>query len=533
MLAGMEDSSTPTAGKRLSQSGIWDMQRRYYESQGPRAWSQGKVPSHLTCNAYMARAYAQLILAWLRDCQQPGVPKAFAIDSTQPLDIIELGAGSGYFASLLLKTLRPLLAELPGPTPRLRYVLTDIARSNVAAWRAHPAFAELQQEGVLDCACFDAERDPQLRLAVSRQLLGGDGDGRPANPPIVLANYVFDSLRVDIFRTREGILEAGLLDLEPGSIQTLAQGEEGQELIYPEVDYQPVARAAYDEARWNDLLEGYRQRLGDTVFNFPSGGLACLARLRQLCGGRFLLLAADKGYTHEHQLVGNAQAGMAWHRGCFSMMVNFHALGAWTQAEGGLALGSGGDGQLELEALCLGAGADSFPRLRAAFAQLRDCGPLDVFRILDGALRNLEAFDLNAVLGLARLAAFDPYTFHRLHDRLYQLLPGASQAELRQLRRVLRKVEALFFPYSARQDVLFALGRLMAAMRRHSEALELFRRSLDVYGEHPLTLFNLAINLYRLGQLPQALQALDRALLLDPEHSPARDWRLLIAGEME
>ncbi len=529
----METTSQAPTGKRLSQSGIWDMQRRYYESQGPRAWSEGKVPSHLTCNAYMARAYADLILAYVQDCQRPQAQDAFALDPTQPLDIIELGAGSGYFASLLLKTLRPRLAALPGPTPRLRYILTDVARSNVAAWRAHPAFAALQQEGALDCACFDAERDPQLRLAVSRQVLGGSGDTRPANPPIVVANYLFDSLRVDIFRTREGTLEEGLLELEPGSIQTLACGEEGQELIHPEVDYRALEEAAYGKPGWDGPLEEYRQRLGDTVFNYPCGGLACLERLRELCGGRFLLLAADKGYTHEHQLVGNAQAGMAWHRGCFSMMVNFHALGAWTVAEGGIALGTGGDGQLEIEALCLGAEAGAFPSLRAAFTAMRDCGPLDIFRALDGTSKHLESFDLPGVLGLLRLAAFDPYTFHRLHDRLYQLLPEASQSELRQLRRALRRVEELFFPYSSRQDVLFALGRLLSAMRRHTEALDLFQRSIEIYGEHPLTLFNLAINFYRLGQLPVALQALDRALELDPEHSAARDWRLLIAGEMD
>src|SRR3954468_17633866 len=137
-----------TAG-RLSRSVLWRLQGQFYERRGMAAWSEGIVPHHVTCNPYLARAYARVILGFVRDWRD-------RLDRSQPLYIVELGAGSGRLAFQLM---RPLLMMLDRQVPRvrLRYVMTDFAEANLAAWRAHPQLAGWLKGGVLDLARFDAE----------------------------------------------------------------------------------------------------------------------------------------------------------------------------------------------------------------------------------------------------------------------------------------------------------------------------------------------------------------------------------------
>src|SRR5262245_35207478 len=95
---------------RLSRSVLWGLQPRFYERQGMAAWSEGIVPHHVTCNPYLARAYARVVLGFVRDWRD-------RLDPSQPVYIVELGAGSGRLAFHLLRQLTPMLE---GPAGRVR-----------------------------------------------------------------------------------------------------------------------------------------------------------------------------------------------------------------------------------------------------------------------------------------------------------------------------------------------------------------------------------------------------------------------------
>src|SRR5688572_27373322 len=88
-------------GRRLSESSIWRLQRAFYDSAGPRAWKPKGVPSYVTNNPYIARTYARLVVAFLRDLTREGPGPAF--DAREPLTIVELAAGTGRFAFLFLR----------------------------------------------------------------------------------------------------------------------------------------------------------------------------------------------------------------------------------------------------------------------------------------------------------------------------------------------------------------------------------------------------------------------------------------------
>src|SRR5262245_52497006 len=78
--------------QRLSDSLIWTLQRESYRRLGTQAWTSGQLPWYVTSNAFIARAYARMVVGWLRDLLAAG-----AVDRGQPLYVIELASGSGHF----------------------------------------------------------------------------------------------------------------------------------------------------------------------------------------------------------------------------------------------------------------------------------------------------------------------------------------------------------------------------------------------------------------------------------------------------
>src|ERR1041385_4675026 len=100
---------------RLSRSVLWRLQRRFFERRGVAAWSEGQVPHHATSNPYLARAYGRVVLGLLPDWHA-------RLDPSQPLYIVELGAGSGRLAFHLLRGLDRMLAGSPYQDVAVRYV---------------------------------------------------------------------------------------------------------------------------------------------------------------------------------------------------------------------------------------------------------------------------------------------------------------------------------------------------------------------------------------------------------------------------
>src|SRR5579872_3409063 len=97
---------------RLSESFLWDRQRRFYETAGVSAWQQS-VPLRITTTRFMACAYVDVFTAWLRDLRSG----SGTLDESRPVYVVELGSGPGRFAFHFLRRLRevfPANEELAG-----------------------------------------------------------------------------------------------------------------------------------------------------------------------------------------------------------------------------------------------------------------------------------------------------------------------------------------------------------------------------------------------------------------------------------
>lgn len=499
--------------RRLSQSVLWNLQRNYFNQKGVRAWNQAEVPYQLTTNPWIAGSYAHVVSAWLRDWHA-------ALDPGQPVYLIELGCGNGTFGYLFLKKLLALLGHSVLHDLRIKYIYTDFTEYNLDILRSHPSLQPLMQSGLVDFARFDLEEDRELHLSESGQALI---PGAVGNPLIVLANYVFDGVRQDLFRISEGELQEALV-----SIASVGEepGPEGPPVSAAEVicNYEPASASGYyDDPVWNRILEGYRNRLTDTLLLFPSSALACLKNLRALAQNRLLLLSGDKGDTDERSLLGREQLHLAVH-GSISLMVNYHAIGEYVREQGGQFLATSHlNSRLKITACLFGASGAGYHQTLLAFDEfIEGRGVDDLYSLRSILEKDWEAFTLQQIINYLRLSGWDHSVFMSCAATLLEKARNAMPAEAAELELAVQAIWETYFPLREVRDVAFDLGALSMVIRRFPTALEFFWRSLGLYGPTMETALNMAICHCNLGQWPEALQHVNHALELEPESEAAR-----------
>ena len=71
------------------------------------------------------------------------------------------------------------------------------------------------------------------------------------------------------------------------------------------------------------------------------------------------------------------------------------------------------------------------------------------------------------------------------------------------------------------EDLAFNIGRVFYRIDREERAVDYYRLSLQVDGEHRAVYFNLGLCLERSGRRSEGIEALERALELDPEYTKA------------
>lgn len=509
---------------RFSRSLLWRLQQRFYAQQGPRAWGQAIVPQLITCNAYIAQAYARVVAGYLRDLCRGGSGRGEAgLDLRQPCYLVELGAGSGRFAYLLLRKLLPLLATPELREVRLRYVMADCVEQNLAAWQAHPALQPWVEQGLLDFAFHDAEGCGPLTLRRSGERLA---PGELRNPLIVLANYFFDSLPLDPLAIADGVPYHNLVTIR--SPQPEPDRDDPAMLPRLELSFTPSTSPAEPcgDPELDGLLADEARRLGQGQLHFPSVALRCCRWLQELSGGRLLLLTADHGYIQRTALQDLGPPQLV-HHGSFSLEVNYHALAELFRRLGGEVLHTAErQGILLVAAFLLGHPPGGHREARQAFQETIDhLGPEDFFLLKYAIEPQAEALTIEQLLAYLRLSCLDPESLRRCLPALLHKAEAASPASQAALRGVVRDAGALYFPCGEAHDLPLQLGLLLQRIGAPADALGWFVRSRELYGPRPETMLNLTACLLQLGQAEQALRAADELIAAQPADELARQLR--------
>lgn len=515
--------------QRLSESLLWRLGRRYFDSQGPAAWSSGTVPFRVTSNPFIAQSYAHLIAGYLSDCLSGRhLAGGCAIDPEAPIYICELATGSGCFSQLLLGKLDELLGDSALSALRLRYVMTDFTEQNLRAYRSAPRFKPFFDVGRLDLALFDMEKSDRLTLLCSGESLA---PGTVKNPLIVLANYAFDSIGSDLFRVSGGQLFAQLLTVRSAkatSIETLDPSAIRE--LKREYSSEPASADYYGDPAFDDILAHYRRALDKQTFLFPIGPLRCVRRLLEIADNRMLLLSSDIGNSEIEQQEEKEADPLRFYGGPV-LGVNYHALAYYFRSRGGQALLTSQRGlPLQTAALWIGGRGPQFFNTALAFKLSVDSfGPGNLHSLIKGVRSQSPEVTLEFLIELLHLSRWEPSLFMAFAQNLPAQIHFSKTSLLEDLRRGIKSLWQNFSELDG--DLPFELARTHLAMNEPEEACRLGELSLQRFGEHPSTLFNLGLCHYRRGALGEALRCFERAVEKQPDFAAAKLWRARALSE--
>ena len=473
------EESTPlrnhiiAADQRLSQSLIWQIQRQYFLHSGMSAWQEDVVPSAISSNPFMARAYSQVACGYLRDCVQAAASGQFALHSDQPIYIVELGAGSGRLAYHFLHQFFGVLDQSPFTDLNITYIMTDFAPDIVDFWRRHARFQPWAAAGRLDFALFDATDVRPLTLLNANVTLTPD---RAANPLILIANYFFDSIPQDSFVLADGQLHENLLTLYSSRPEpNLADATiwERLSLAYEAI---PLEKPYYADSSYNQILDAYETYFPDTTLTFPNVGLDCLRFWQDYGNGRLLLLSSDRGYTLAESLLEQDDPLPNLH-GSFSLMVNYHAIGQYVELADGLALHAGHyQDNLQVTSYLLGQLPLEGVETRLAFnAAVVEGGPDDFFALKTALEAHINDLTLPQILSYLRLSAWDADIFKDCFPALLAHIQQSPPVWYPDVAAVVSKVWNQYLPLSAADELFGMIQRLLAEMGYEQESLELFQ----------------------------------------------------------
>lgn len=502
----------------LSCSALWEMQRNYFFAKGVGAWQKNEVPHYISNNPLLANSYAEIVLAFWKDRQRLVAEESL---SQQPLYICELGAGSGRFAYHFLSRLKSLCKEQAVPLDAFfKYVITDIAQSNINFWMEHPRFFPFFEMGVLDVALFDAEESNALKLQRSGRTIGR---GCLDSPLVVLANYVFDSIPQDIFYFNKKKCYLGRItlfsDRNPEEVQQLF---ELLPHIHYQLDFVELSGQIYSEPILNDLLEHFRQSLSNTYITFPIAGLECLNRLKEFSRQGTLLLSADKGEHRPLHLEGEAPPVLVLH-GSFSTPVNFHVFGEYCKRFGGITMFPAVADNLNVSGFLMMERAEYHRETLEAYNKcVNEFGPDDYFTFTREIEHKIGDMSLEEILFLLKRVHYDSRLLSYSLPRLNVLVPHLSSSQREQLCEAIDLTWGMYFPIGEEQDLAYEIGTLLYGMNCYAQALTYFGFSMKRYGQYTGTLYNMASCYHMLGKSEEVDVLLRKVLKHDPENQDAK-----------
>ena len=511
----------------LPASQLWTLQRAFYASHGHEIWADASVPHYITSNPVIADAQAQVIIGFLRDLRVQG-----SLPVGAQLNVIELGSGAGRFGFLLIQRLRWLISHSSLTHVAVRLVMTDFTQEAAAKLARHRQLQPLAEAGWVDFAQFDAATPGALHLLHSGETLYADST---TEAMVIVANYVLDSLPQECVGLLGGEAQRGLLTVESAEPFDLASPATASAELSLTWDYRSLEDAAGPALgpEWTAVLASYADVLDDTAMLLPTAALDCMGHFRASGGGPRLFLFTDKGIARTSELMGRGDPGVAWHGGCFSMMVNFDALGRCISARGGLALHPWHQPAHIVSAAYVLGDHGPWPETELAYVDnLAEGGPDDFFSLQAAALADPGSLTLSQMLTYLRISRFDPVVFLACFPPLLDVVAGAPADARPDVARVVEAVWAQYFAIGEETDLAVCVGLILTAMHYYAEAERYFHVSIAEHGANADAALGLALCANGRGDVPGAMDHVEESLGLNPGLQSALTLRRSLTVEL-
>ena len=194
---------------------IWKNQREYFTSLPTKPAGVKASEFSLSCNSYIAKvaflrcaaefqAYANVIMGYVLDWYSDP-----SNDTSEPIYIIDIGAGFGKLSYLIMYSLLEMKEHWPSSHLPFVYVVSDCCKDYVPLWERDPYLSQFAKMGYLDFAVFDCAQDAELILRNSHLSLSPDS---LHIPPFFLCSCVFSTLPQDVIKV-EQTLSRGFLSV--------------------------------------------------------------------------------------------------------------------------------------------------------------------------------------------------------------------------------------------------------------------------------------------------------------------------------
>lgn len=501
----------------FSKSPLWQLQRQYFKEAHVNAWREGDVPHYVTSNPHMAEAYAELLLAFFRDRVQ-------AENAEEPIYIIELGTGSGRFSYHLLKALIKRCENLALQLPGFVYVMTDFVEETLGFWEKHPRLQPFFEQGLLDIALFDAEKDTVIHLRKADKILSPKTLSQPL---VAIGNYFFDSIPQELFYINQGNIQHALVELignngnDDTEVQPAKDILEDLEINYT---YKTADFPLFDDPLQNQILEQYRSVLEDSHLLFPYTGLRCISRLKELSVQGLILITADKGVHRLEEWQHRPAPYIAKH-GSFSLTVNYHALKMHCELLNGKALfPKNYQSHINVGVLLYLESHQNYREtLRSYSTAVNDFGPDDYFSIKKHVEKQIPELAVKDMFAYTRLSGYDARLFSQFIPRFRELLTEFSDSERYAFLQIIIQIWDGFYPLGEDKDLAFELGMLLIELQFYNEALTFFGLSEQIYGKTAESLYLSALCNIALENTETAKQLLQQLLIQFPDLKGARE----------
>lgn len=497
--------------KRLSESIIWKMLENFYDTASISAWN--KIPFYPTSNPFIAEAYAEQIVAFLKDYRQH-------IVSDEPVYIIEMASGSGCFSFYVLQDLQVKLSYFEELKKiNLKYVMTDFTDNNVSSWQKNPRLKPFVDAGLLEFAVFRPDSDQSLETRPSGLKLHA---GTVHNPVIAIANYFFDSIKQDAFQIQNGVLHEVRNTFSCDSDQLPDEGYPPFEVLRKTESYQVVNGKYYEEQVLNDVLEKYIASGKDCSVLIPYGAFDCLRNLRAMSGDNVVLISSDKGFTDENYVDGLREQTFLTHHGIFSYSVNYDAIKKYFQLLGGEGITTTDDNLSVSTAVnFLLKHKVPLEESRYYFKEKVDKQNLgNYLYFMQDLLTSVKPEKTNellrACLGYIQLSNYCPIVFCLAAPRIYAAIETINPYQQQRLLQMLPKVRAKFYSVQQQFDVFYWIGRMYYGLDLYEQALVAFEESLNVFGSTSSSLYYIAACNEVKGEYERALKFYNQTLELEP-----------------
>lgn len=501
--------------KRFSHSALWRLQREYFDKEGINAWVN-QVPFYITSNPYIANAYAQIALNFMRDWIKKN-PDA----KNHPFYIMELGTGSGRFSYYFVKSLLETMKQHQIDDIKFCYVMSDFTKHNIKYWETHPALKPYVESGIIDFALYDMETERPINLIRQNVRLSPEV---LVNPLTIFANYIFDTVSHDAFTVHEGKLFELLFSLSTDEKNMHDNRPVDMEKIAVDYNVHELKSAYYGDPHLDSILENYKQKLHSTSFLFPMGSFHAIKFLKKLAHDKLFIISTDKGYGSLESLDNLGHPAISWH-GSFSMMVNFHAIGEYFKNSGGDAVLQTPRRGIRTSVFSSGFKLNELINTAAEIEErVERLSPSDYFTLHSRVRDNFESYDLETLAAHLEFAGWDPHIYLKISPRITALIAESDVETLQFMAKNMPRLAANYYFMPKTECILFEIGVFFHAIKNFGEALKYYKQAVEFVGEQFGLFYNMALCQHHLELNEDALETFKRALALDPESKETAEW---------